>query len=150
MDERKILYSNFLKDKRIYNLNVSYWRVKLQKDLEEKINSKEQLVNNKNSKGKSYFDGNPIFSYYYKRKEKAIRIIQEDPDEIKDYKEIKLVAAWIDKILIPLHNNDLNEIPELVISVFLTKSSVDKCLILAKLWFQGDLNETNIEANLNS
>ena len=48
MDERKILYQQFLKDKSIYNLNVSYWRVKLQKALDEKISSKDQLIKNKN------------------------------------------------------------------------------------------------------
>jgi hypothetical protein len=149
MDERKALYSNFLKDKRIYNLNVSYWRVKLQKTLEEKISSKEQLIINKNKKGEGYYDGNPIFSYYNVRNEKAIRIIQEDPEDIITYTEIKLIEAWIDKIIIPYSEND-KEVLELVISLYLTKTSVEKCILLVIQWFKGDLNIDNLETQLNS
>ncbi|ULQ51702.1 hypothetical protein [Flavihumibacter fluvii] len=148
MDERKTLYREFLKDKRIYNLNVSYWRVKLQKTLEQKISSKEQLFKNKNQKGKGFYDGNPIFSFYNSQNEKAIRIIQEDPEDIVTYTEIKLIEAWFDKVIIPYSEND-KEVSELVISLYLTKSSVDKCIYLVTLWFKGELNTNNIEEQLS-
>ncbi|MCG7855480.1 hypothetical protein MD537_00745 [Flavihumibacter sediminis] len=148
MDERKALYREFLKDKRIYNLNVSYWRVKLQKTLEEKISSKEQLFNNKNHKGEGFYDGNPIFSFYNARKEKAIRIIQEDPEDIVTYTEIKLIEAWIDKVILPFSEND-KEVLELVISIYLTKTSVYKCIHLVTLWFADDLTSNNIETQLD-
>ena len=88
MDERKALYHEFLKDKRIYNLNVSYWRIQLQKALEEKILSKEQLIKNKDNEGKGFYDGNPIFSYYSSKKEKAIRVIQEDPEDRSEERRV--------------------------------------------------------------
>jgi len=147
MDERKALYRDFLKDKRIYNLNVSYWRVKLQKILEEKISSKEQLFKNKNQKGKGFYDGNPIFSYLNTRNDKAIRIIQEDPEDIGGYSEIKLIEAWIDKVIIPYSENN-KEVSELVISLYLTKTSVEKCVHLVTLWFKGDLTSKNIVEQL--
>lgn len=150
MDERKTLYKQFLKDKKIYNLNVSYWRVKLQKALDEKISSQDQLIKNRNNEGKSLYDGNPIFSYYNVRKEKAIRIIQEDPIEIQNYSNIKLVEAWFDKILITDSNNEDKEIQELVISVFLTSTSIDKCILLAKEWFSGDISKQNLQDRINS
>lgn len=149
MDERKSLFIQFLKDKRTYNLNVGYWRRKLQKALEEKISRQDQFIKNKNSKGKSFYDGNPIFSYYNSSKEKAIRIIQEDPGELNNYLEIKLVEAWIDNIRIPNLKDKEVEVPELVISIYLTSSSVDKCLFLVRSWYFGQLNKSNIEELIN-
>lgn len=148
MDERKILYQQFLREKAIYNLNVSYWRIKLQKALNEKISSKDQLIKNKDNKGKNFYDGNPMFSYYNPRKEKAIRVIQEDPSEINKYSDIKLIEAWISKILVTDSSREDKEVPELVISLFLTKSTVEKCVELAKDWFNGNLSKTNLESKL--
>lgn len=145
MDEGKTLFTQFLKDKRTYNLNVSYWRRKLQKVLEEKVSSQEQLIQNRNSQGKNFYDGNPIFSYYNKKKEKAIRIIQEDPIEINNYSEIKLIDAWFDKIKIPMKNNREKEVQELVISIFLTSSSVSKCIIIVRAWYFEQLDKSRLE-----
>lgn len=149
MNERKILYQQFLKDKNIYNLNVGYWRVKLQKALNEKISKKDLLIKNKNDKGKNFYDGNPIFSYYNAKKDKAIRVIQEDPEYIKTYLEIKLIQAWITKIFVAHTETEEREVPELVISLFLTSSTVDKCVQLAKEWFSGDLTKSNLKARLD-
>jgi hypothetical protein len=148
VDERKILYQQFLNDKSIYNLNVSYWRVKLQKALNEKISTKDQLIKNKNDKGKSFYDGNPMFSYFNPQKDKAIRVIQEDPTFIVSYSDIKLIEAWITKIFIIDRNSEEREVPELVISLFLTSSTVDKCVQLAKEWFSGDLTKSNLKSRL--
>jgi len=149
MDERKILYQQFLKDKSIYNLNVSYWRVKLQKTLDEKLSTKDQLIKNKNDKGKSFYDGNPMFSYYNTNKDKAIRVIQEDPTYIETYLDIKLIEAWISKIFVIDSNKEEREVPELVVSLFLTNSTVDKCVQLAKEWFSGDLTKSNLKGRLS-
>jgi len=149
MDERKILYQQFLKNKSIYNLNVSYWRVKLQKALNEKISSNDQLIKNKDDKGKSFYDGNPMFSYYNPKKGKAIRVIQEDPTFIEVYSDINLIEAWIAKIFVIDHNEEEKEIPELVISLFLTGTTVEKCVQLAKEWFVGDLTKSNLKKRLS-
>lgn len=148
MDERKTLYTQFLKDKRIYNLNISYWRVRLQKALKENISINDQLIKNRDRKGKNFYDGNPIFSYYNSRVEKAVRIIQEDPIEIESFSDIKLIEAWISKIIIQDNNKVDKEIQELVISLFLTSTTVEKCLLLTKEWFNGDLNKQNLETKL--
>lgn len=144
MENAKMLYERFLTDKRTYNLNVSYWRIKLQKALNETLSSKDQFFANKMLNGKSFYDGNPIFSYYKKDANRAVRIIQEDPSELESNVTISLITAWIDSV--EYQHNELNkEIPELVISLFLTRSSVDQCMKLVKLWFKGDLNRSNIK-----
>ena len=147
MDELKILYNQFLKDKRTYNLNVGYWRIKLQKALEEKIYKSDILFKNKNSKGKNFYDGNPIFSYYSNKHNKAFRVIQEDANEIENLNDIKLIEAWIDNIQISSspEDSEVKEVKELVISLFLTNATVDKCVLLIKEWFLGQLDSTNIE-----
>ncbi len=149
MDERKTLFIQFLNDKRTYNLNVSYWRKKLQKALDEKINSKDQFIQNRNNKGQKFYDGNPIFSYYSKPKNKALRIIQEDPIEISSYSEIKLIDVWLDKIRIAKNQNEDFEVQELVISIFLTSSSVESCMRIVRAWYLNDLNQDNIDNFLN-
>lgn len=143
MDERKTLFLQFLKDKRTYNLNVSYWRRKLQMALKEKVSSQEQFIKNKRSNGVSFYDGNPIFSYYNPNKHKALRIIQENPDELTSYSQIKLIEAWIDKVRIPNEKDD-KEVPELVISIFLTSSSVLNCMEIVKDWYNGRIDKQNI------
>jgi predicted ATPase len=148
MDERKVLYQEFLNDKKIYNLNVGYWRNKLQNALSEKISSGDQLIKNIDDKGKNFYDGNPIFSYYSPKMDKAIRVIQLDPTYIETYSEIKLIEAWITKIFVAKKNALENEVPELVISLFLTKSTVDSCTQLAKEWFFGDLTQLNLHNRL--
>lgn len=148
MDERKLLFKQFLNDKNIYNLNVSYWRIKLQKALDEKISSQNQLIKNLNEKGKNFYDGNPMFSFYSKAKGKAIRVIQEDPVFVENYTDIKLIEAWITKIHVIGKENSEQEVPELVVSIFLTRNTVEKCVQLAREWFYGDLTKSNLKSRL--
>lgn len=145
MSERKVLFNQFLKDKRTYNLNVGYWRIRLQKAIEEKISKEDVLFKNKNIYGKNFYDGNPIFSYYSKSKNKAFRVIQEDATELESFKDIKLIEAWIDTIRIPISEGKENEVQELVISIFLTDQSVELCIILIKDWLSGQLDTSTLE-----
>ncbi|PQJ10113.1 hypothetical protein CJD36_015565 [Flavipsychrobacter stenotrophus] len=141
MDDRKILYKDFLNNKDVYNLNVGYWRRKLEKSLEEKISfdNKNQIITNKNKHGKNFYDGNPIFSYINITKGKAIRIIQENPDDIQHYSDIKLIEGWFDNILLDI------EVLELVISLYMTQDTVQKCINMVGAWLAGDLNDNNID-----
>lgn len=146
MDERKILYNLFLEDKRTYNLNVSYWRVQLQKALQQKILKEDIIIDNKTKDGKSFYDGNPIFSYVNPSRQKAIRVIQENPKELDSFKDIVLIDAWIDKLTVVINSVADHQIPELVISLFLTSSTNKKCLLLAKSWFEGTIDsQTSID-----
>ncbi len=141
-DENKILYSSFLKEKNIYNLNSGYWKRKLFKKLNLKFSIENQYVSNKKSNGKNFYDGNPIFSYI--EKNKAFRIIQEDPEELYNYSDIKLIDAWIDK----LYKSENSNIPELVISLYLTRETVDKTIELINKFLFDNLNKENIEEYL--
>jgi len=143
-DKDKILFEQFLENKKTYNLNISYWRKKLNKALLEDIQLKDQPVQNKNEHGKNFYDGNPIFSYYSITKNKALRIIQENPKELAVYPETLKLDAWVNSLVLPLQGEEL-EIKELVISIVLTPDSVRKCIQTVGFWLDNSLNETNIE-----
>jgi len=138
-DENKILYNSFLKEKNIYNLNSGYWKRKLLNKLDLKFSLENQYVTNKKSNGKNFYDGNPIFSYI--ENDKAFRIIQENPEDLSNYNNIKLIDAWIDK----LYKSENRQIPELVISLYLTRETVDKTIELIKEFRFDNLNKDNIE-----
>jgi hypothetical protein len=143
-DTGKILFNKFLENKNTYNLNVGYWRRKLQNALAQKIELTEQPIQNKNERGKSFYDGNPIFTYYAKDKHKALRIVQVDPKELEQFPNMLILDAWIDRRSLVRFTQD-TEVNELVISLVLTEESVERCLYTVRLWFDNKLSLTNLE-----
>ena len=141
-DANKILYNSFLKEKKIYNLNSGYWKRKLLKTLDLKLSLASEYVSNKKSDGKNFYDGNPIFSYM--EHNKAFRIVQENPEDLSMYSDVKLIDAWIDK----LYKYENYQIPELVISLYLTKETVDKTIELIKNFRLDNLSQENIDQYL--
>jgi hypothetical protein len=141
-NENKILYNLFLEKKNIYNLNSGYWKRKLLKNLDIKFSLENQYILNKKSDGKNFYDGNPIFSYI--ENNKAFRIIQENPRDLSSFSDVKLIDAWIDK----LYKSENRDIPELVISLYLTKETVDKTIELIKEFRFENLNKENIDQYL--
>lgn len=146
MENDKFLYKEFRVNKNIYNLNVGYWKKKLISKLNIKFSIENQYVKNKKPDGKSFYDGNPIFTYYENKH--AYRIIQENPDEIGGFENIRLIDAWFDKVYLYNNENRVNELKELVVSLYLTKETVEKCIELIKLFRVGKLDEENLESNL--
>lgn len=144
--KQKILFENFLIEKKTYNLNTYYWKRKLLKALNIKFTIENQYIKNTKPNGTDFYDGNPIFSYV--ENGKAFRIIQENFEEIKNLEninEIRLIEAWIDKLY--LKNNDI-PIPEFVISLYLTHETIDKCIELIRLFRLDRLNKENINEYL--
>ena len=141
--KKKILFKNFLYDKNAYNLNSGYWKRKLLKNLDLKFSIENQYILNRKKKKKNFYDGNPIFSYV--ENNKAFRIIQENPEELRDINDInniKPIDAWIDNLY--LRDNSYS-IPELVISLYLTQETVKKCIELIKEFRFDRLTKNNIQ-----
>ena len=139
----KILFKNFLYDKNAYNLNSGYWKRKLLKNLDLKFSIENQYILNRKYDEKNFYDGNPIFSYV--ENNKAFRIIQENPEELRDINDInniKPIDAWIDNLY--LRDNSYS-IPELVISLYLTQETVKKCIELIKEFRFDRLTKNNIQ-----
>lgn len=141
-NENKILYNSFLKEKNIYNLNSGYWKKKLLRNLDLKFSIENQYIINKKQDGKNFYDGNPIFSYI--ENNRAFRIIQENPEDLSNFENVKLIDAWIDK----LSNSENNNFPELVISLYLTRETVEKTIELIREFRFENLNKENINEYL--
>ena len=145
----KYLFIKSTEDKRIYNLNQGYWKRKLQSRLKEKFSEENVLFKNIDTKGKKIYDANPIFTFIDYQKTKAIRIIQDDIKQIEQENiemEKYLISAWFDKISIYEKNNiDSSEknVNELVIALFLTRSTVEKTMNLIYKWLNNDLTNEN-------
>jgi len=137
-EQDKILYNSFLERKNVYNLNSGYWKRKLLKNLDLKFSIENQYISNKKRDGKNFYDGNPIFSFI--ENNKAFRIIQENPDDLSKFNNVKLIDAWIDKV----NNFENNNISELVISLYLTRETVDKAIDLIKEFRFDRLNKENL------
>jgi hypothetical protein len=151
----KYLFEKFNQDRRIYNLNQGYWKRILQYRLKEKFSDENILFKNIDARGRKLYDANPIFTFINSQKTKAIRIIQDDTDLLREQGEFDrfLLSAWLDKILL----NDLNEnsitaekeINELVIALFLTRETVEKTMKLILNWLNDDLNPELLEQIVN-
>ena len=122
---KKYLFSNFLKEKLVYQSCKDYWEIKLNELLFfNKISGAEPYLNTKFGDGTDFYNGNPIINYYFTNSNKAIRIIQEEPNP-KDLE----IAAWIDKF-----ETDKVKANELVISIQLTPYSEKIAYDLIKKW----------------
>lgn len=110
----KHLFSNFLTNELEYNICKKYWETKIEYLLlKNKMKNFAPYLNTKYGNGEEQLDGNPIVNYYIKSKNKALRIIQEEP--VSDNIEI---GAWTN-----IFDEDDLGIIELVISLELTPES---------------------------
>ena len=119
MPSTHFLYKDFLNDKRVYNLNVAYWRRYFQTLLKNHSNVVFDWMNTTFGNGQGFYDGNPIFTVLLKDEQKAIRIIQEAPET-----EGTEIGVWIDGI--EFENINYRE---LVISLELSKADPTNCSI---------------------
>lgn len=139
----KLLYADFLESKSVYNLAQGFWN-KLITSLVASHGYTHRPYINQQQGGKKEYDGNPIFSAYIPKINKAIRIIQVSPEEEGDD-----ISAWIDNVELPKKKK---AIQELVIDIKLTQQAKRLAKQLIELWVTGKLTDSlmsNILDNQN-
>jgi hypothetical protein len=132
----KPLYIDFLKNKKIYNLNVGFWKKMVQKialaeNIQYSFADNEYFVN-----GKRFYDANPMISLNIPSQKKALRIIQEEQegDEID-------MSAW-------LKEKEMKEgvfFSELVISLTLTHITKELSKTLIENWLDTNIKEAEMQ-----
>jgi hypothetical protein len=150
----KNLYTNFKKDKRIYNLNQGYWKKKLQKVLNKELHIENILFDNIDLNNNKIYDANPIYTYLDKNEKKAIRIIQDDIDQyieeridINNISNIQLlISAWLDTIVVYDKNDEEIKVDELVIVLLLTNETIDISMKLIQKWLSSKIDENCINS----
>ncbi|MCB0558605.1 MAG: hypothetical protein KDD09_06660 [Phaeodactylibacter sp.] len=87
--------------------------------------------------GKKEYDANPIFDAYFPTLQKAVRIIQDTPEE-----GAPDITAWINYFEI---EDDQPETPELVIAIALSQDSAETARELLRKWLLEGLSKENME-----
>lgn len=132
------LYNNFLHDKKIYNLAQAYWQRLFSRIAQQYQLQLVPYLNDRTSEGHKEYDGNPICNVWEKSLNRAVRIIQVEPES----KQLD-ISAWLDTI-------ELEEatvpIQELVIDTVLSRESyaMAEKLIMAWLGKQTESEEMEI------
>jgi hypothetical protein len=109
------LYSNFLQDKKIYNLAQAYWGRLFSKIAQQYDLQLVPYLNDQNGNGQKEYDGNPIFNVLEPSLNRAVRIIQIEPEG-----EQLNISAWLDTIELA---ESAPPVQELVIDTVLSKES---------------------------
>ncbi len=129
----RYLFPNFLTNELEYKICKNYWEVKIEYLLHKhKIKNYKEYLQSTYANGKEQLNGNPIINLYVISKNKALRIIQEEPETDKVE-----VSAWTNKF----QNDDLN-MTELVISLELTPEAEQIAFDLIKKWLINDYSDS--------
>lgn len=132
--KNKILYQNFLEDRRIYNLNRGYWK-KILKSLNQEAKS-FPLYNEHFNNGTPFYDGNPMISAAFPSLQKSVRIIQEEVETIEGE-----ITAWVEEV-----EHEDGVLQELVLSLELSRltAKIAKKILhgwIVKNWNRADVDE---------
>lgn len=109
----ELLYKDFLKTAEAYGEAESYWKAFFDNLLQPYDYSHQPYLNDTMVSGEKLRDGNPIFNAYIPDIDRAVRIIQEEPEEPAD------IASWVNRTEWPTGR----VLEELVISLVLTEET---------------------------
>ena len=121
----EVLYANFLADKRVYNLAQASWKRLFDRMAETNGFSYSPYINQIQG-GRKEYDGNPIFSAFIASKNRAVRIIQLEPEAGG-----LDISAWVDTIEL---FKGKTPVQELVLDVVLSKQGKELARKLIDGW----------------
>lgn len=131
----KILFENFLTDKRVYHLNQNFWKNSVRNALNKKKVKSENWLKNEYANGQKIYDGNPIYSMLL-NSQRAVRIIQEEP-ECKSPE----ISAWVKTI----EDDQQNITQELVIVLELSNKTKQVALDFINNWADNNTKPSEME-----
>ncbi|MCO6478804.1 MAG: hypothetical protein J5I94_19375, partial [Phaeodactylibacter sp.] len=105
--------------------------------VQKKSLSFEHYLNPYDGAGQKEYDANPIFNAYFPALQKAVRIIQDTPEE-----GAPDITAWINYFEI---EEDQPETPELVIAIALSQDSAGTARELLRKWLLEGLSGEEME-----
>jgi len=130
------LYPDFLDNKATYQAAQAYWSGFFASLLELEGLSTSPYLDLADD-----FDGNPVFAFQVPTLNRAIRIIQNSPEETDDL----VFTAWLDQITLQADH----PLAELVISLVLTKETSVKVVKLTQQWLLKNIPKLEMEALLD-
>ncbi len=132
----KYLYNNFLEDKTVYKENVAFWD-KIAKNLLQIGNyTFEEYIATDDGYGNVFYDGNPIYSFMIDSLNKAVKIVQEEPEESGNR-----FAAFINATELPSGK----KLDELVINIQLTRETALLAINIMQAWTLSNLTKQQMK-----
>jgi hypothetical protein len=126
------LYEKFLEDHRVYHAARAFWFKQVKNTLPNQ-DFLSNYLSERFENGKLFYDGNPIFNTINRKTGKAVRIVQESPDEFK-----KFYASFLSKSPHKVEiNGEKRSVREKVIVLTLTRESLEKSKKEIREWLQG-------------
>lgn len=121
-----ILHPHFLDSEESYAEAEQYWESLFDGIIRSMGWTHRPYMQNRFGDGTPMRDGNPIFNAYVPEVDRAVRIIQEAPEDIED------IASWLNHT----EWEDGTSFSELVISLVLTEETEAEALDRIKQWLQ--------------
>lgn len=151
LDKEKLLFSGFLESARVYNLAEAYWQRITRRLAGEAGLTFHRFYNNRYANGEKMYDANPIFDAYFPERHKLVRIIQYLPDPGDLF-----LTAWVSHWTGGIEGNAIPSqpekqgapIPELTISLALTRETAATARRLIRQWVVEDCSPEEMEAEI--
>lgn len=151
LNNEPLLFPTFLENRSVYNLAEAYWR-RVFRQLFQPLGVAFQSFYNQANKD---FSGNPIIVGYFPMQHKLVRVIQVIPD-LDDLR----FDAWIDTLEVkelephqrptPAQTElALMPVPELVVHLGMTKTTVHLAIRLLRLWIIENVSVDTMKAEIN-
>lgn len=148
----ELLYANFLERPRVYNLAEAYWARTARRLAGAAGLGLQRFYNTRYAKGEKMYDGNPIFDAYFPERHKLLRILQylPEPGDLP-------ISGWLGEwpadaeggSPVPPEKQG-TPIPELTISLALTRDTGAAARRLLRLWVVEDCSVKEMEAALSA
>ena len=151
-----ITFSTFLENQRVYNLAEAYWRRFFQRLFGQQDVPFQGFYNKHFGNGQKIYDANPIFDAYFPLQHKLVRIIQYFPEPNDLF-----LTGWVDYFPSDELDDDQkpqptnlsrkdDPIPELVISLAMTKKALLQVKELLEQWILEDIGREEMEQALKA
>lgn len=151
INNEPLLFPTFLENRSVYNLAEAYWRRVFRQLFQPQGTAFQSFYNQANKD----FSGNPIIVAYFPKQHKLVRIIQvvPGPDDLR-------FDAWIDTLEVKeLEPNQrptptlpelaLMPVPELVIHLGMTKTTVHLTIRLLRQWIMEDVSAQTMKGSID-
>ena len=127
-----LLYEHFLVDPHVYHAARAFWFKKIGQLFPNRSEPLSPYLSDRFGNGALFYDGNPIINVINRQTGRAVRVIQESPEEFG-----RFYSSWEQPLsLQPEAASPTAEIQEKVITLTLTRDSLEKALAELQEWLK--------------
>jgi hypothetical protein len=140
-DSNQYLFSDFLENKKVFNLAEAYWRRMVAAIARARGGSFRPYLNHLGADGRKEYDANPIFEAFFPELDKAVRIIQDRPEQGK-----MDISGWLDQLEC---EEGRPPTPELLLALALSRETAKIARQLLHRWIVEDCTPEEMKKDIN-